>query len=164
MSHAIRIERFFSLPVHELYGYFIDKRLIERWSAPEGMTLKVPVFDFRVGGQYRFEHHGEAGTFVAVGHFRKIIQNELILSVDDEIRDASGKIVATGLSCSTRFASLGGGSGVVVEQSGFSSDEFARNCERSWNYCFDLLQDLVKDSGPRQFHADPDTDSGQRNL
>ncbi len=150
MSHKIKMERFFTIPVHELYGYCIDPRLIEKWCAPEGMTLKVHV-DVRVGGHYHYEHMNQTGKFICEGHFRKIIQNELLRMVDDEIRAPNGEVIACNLACDMKFVSFASGSGIVIEQSGFKSKAFADECKRSWEYCLDQLQDLVKDSGMRQF-------------
>ena len=154
MSRTITISRFFTIPVHELYGYFMDPVLIERWCAPEGMSLKVPAFDARVGGKYIYEHSNGKGIFRARGHFRKIIQNQMIQMVDDEITDPTGKIVEKKLACDITFSAFGNGSGVIIRMSGFSSAASAEECQTGWNQCFDKLQDLVKDSGIRQFHAE----------
>ncbi len=151
MSQKIKLERFFTIPVHELFGYCTDPRLIERWSAPAGMTLKVHV-DVRVGGHYRYEHMNQTGKYICEGHYRKIIQNELIRMVDDEIRAPNGEVIASHLTCDLSFVSFAGGSGIVIEQSGFKSKAFAEECRRSWESCLNQLQDLVKDSGMRQFH------------
>ncbi len=154
MSQTIKMERFFTIPVHELFGYCTDPRLIERWCAPEGMTLKVPMMDVRVGGHYRYEHMNQTGKYVCEGHFRKIIQNELLRMVDDSIRGPDGEIIASHLTCDMEFVSFASGSGISIEQSGFKSKAFANECKRSWEYCLDQLQDLVKDSGPRQFRTE----------
>lgn len=162
MSRTITINRFFTIPVHELYGYFIDPVLIERWCAPEGMSLKVPAFDARVGGKYRYVHSNGRGSFVANGHFRKLVQNQLIQMVDDEIIDPTGKIVGKKITCDISFTGFGNGSGVAIRMSGFETAAMADECETGWSECFDKLQDLVKDSGLRQFHAE--TDSTGRQL
>lgn len=151
MSQSIKIERMFTIPVHELYGYCIDPRLIEKWCAPEGMTLRVPLFELFHGGRYRYEHFNQTGKYVCEGHFRKVIQNELLRMVDDEIRAPNGEVIGTHLACDIRFVSVGGGSAISIEQSGFKSAAFAKDCKKSWEFCLDQLQDLVKDSGPRQF-------------
>lgn len=148
------INRFFTIPVHELFGYFVDPVLIARWCAPDGMTLKVPVFDATVGGKYVYEHFKAGEKWVAHGHFRKIIQNKMIQMVDDEIIDPKGKIIEKKLSCDISFSTFGNGSGVIIKMSGFANATGAEECETGWNQCFDQLQDLVKDSGIRQFHAD----------
>jgi uncharacterized protein YndB with AHSA1/START domain len=145
------MERFFTIPVHELFGYCTDPRLIEKWCAPEGMTLKVHMPDVRAGGRYRYEHTHQTGKYVCEGHFRKIIQNKLLRMVDDEIRAPSGEIVGSHLTCDMKFVSFGSGSAIQIEQSGFKSEAFANECRRSWEFCLDQLQDLVKDSGLHQF-------------
>lgn len=154
MANESKVERFFTIPVHELYGYFIDPRLIEKWSAPDGMSLHVTEFDARVGGHYRYEHFSEEGKYICTGHIRKIIQNEFLHMVDDQIIDPKGKEIAKGLQCEIRFTSLGTGSGVSIHQYGFKNKEFAEECRMGWEQCFAKLQDLLKDSGIRQFHPE----------
>jgi uncharacterized protein YndB with AHSA1/START domain len=160
----VTIERFFTIPVHELYGYFMDPRLIERWSAPEGMTLKMAMFDGREGGRYRYEHHSAEGTYVCNGHFRRIVRNEMLRMVDDEIIDPSGKVLDKKLETEVIFTSFGTGAGVRITVSNFTNREFAENCEQGWNQCLDKLQDLVKDSGPHQFHSEEERRSGKTNM
>lgn len=152
MSKVVTVSRYFTIPVHELFGYFIDARLIERWSAPESMSLHVPLLDVRPGGKYRYVHTSPQGKYIADGHFRRILQNQLLQMVDEKIIDPDGNLSAKDLRTDILFAGFASGSGVEVRVSGFTNNEFATECERGWNQCFDKLQDLVKDSGPRQFH------------
>ncbi len=153
MSH-VSVSRFFTIPVHELFGYFIDARLIESWSAPEGMTLHVPLLDVKAGGKYRYVHTSPQGNYICDGHFRKIIQNELLKMVDDKIIDPDGNLSGKDLQTEVKFVSFASGSGVEVKVTGFQNAQFAEECEKGWNQCFDKLQDLVKDSGPHQFHSE----------
>lgn len=153
MSQSVKVSRFFTIPVHELFGYFIDPVLIEKWSYPEGMSLKVTRFDAEVGGRYRYEHHSQQGTFICEGHFRSIERNELIRMVDDRIYNDKGELIGENLACDVKFTPFGNGSGVEIIQSGFKNPESAQDCEKSWNQCFNNLQELVKDSGIRQFNA-----------
>ena len=162
MTQKIVVSRFFTIPVHELFGYFMDPRLIEKWSAPEGMSLKVPMLDFRESGRYRYEHFAKEGKYICNGHYRRIVQNEMIRMVDDEIRDPDGKLLAEKLENELIFTSLGTGSGVEIRVSGFTNPEFASDCERGWNECLDKLQELVKDSGPHQFYSEEERRSGKQ--
>lgn len=151
MSHEIKVSRFYTIPVHELFGYFIDPNLLERWCYPEGMNLKVAHFDARVGGKYHFEHTTPKETYVCDGHIRKIIQNELLRMVDDVIMGPDGKILEEKIACDVKFSGFGTTSGVEITQSGFKSAESAKDCEKGWNDCLSNLQELVKDSGLRRF-------------
>ncbi|MFL5785762.1 MAG: SRPBCC domain-containing protein [Bacteriovoracaceae bacterium] len=162
MDKAV-VSRFFTIPVHELFGYFMDPVLIEKWSAPEGMTLKVKSFDGNEGGKYRYEHTSKDGVFVCNGHFRRIDLNQKLLLVDDEIIAPDGKLLAEKLETEILFTSLGTGSGVEIKVSGFNNREFANDCEKSWNQCLDNLQDIVKDSGIRQFRDESSGLTGKQN-
>jgi len=162
MSRSFTIKRFFTIPVHELYGYFIDPVLLERWCAPQGMNLKIANFDATVGGRYTFKHTDGPDTYVANGHFRKIIQNELLQMVDDEIIDPKGKVLGRKIACDVSFTGFGNGSEVMIKQSGFSDAVTTEECQTGWKQCLDNLQDLVKDSGLRQFHIEEDR--SERNM
>lgn len=159
----IEIERFFTIPVHELYGYFMDPRLLEKWCYPEGMTLHMDFLDARVGGKYRMVHTLPGKKYIANGHYRKLLQNELIQMVDDEIIGPDGKVMETNLACEIYFTSFGSGSGIRIIQYGFKDERGASECERGWSQCLNNLQDLVKDSGPRQFHAE-ERNQNERNA
>ncbi len=154
MSHEIKVSHFFPIPVHELYGYFTDPGLLEKWSSPDGMTLKVPLYETHHGGRYRYEHTSAEGKYICNGHIRKIIPNELIRMVDDEIIDPKGKIVGKKIECDVKLAFLGAGSSVEITHRGFDTEAFAQECRHGWEQCFDNLEELVKDSGPHQFRED----------
>lgn len=161
MAKEIKVSRFFTIPVHELFGYFIDPVLLKRWCYPEGMSLKEVHFDPYGEGSYHFEHANEDGeTYVCDGHIHKLVPNEYLSMVDDVVKDPKGMILEEKLNCEVRFHAYGSGSGVEIVQSGFRTEEGALNCATSWQQCLDHLHELVKDSGLRQFRSQEPTLSG----
>lgn len=154
MAYQVSMKKFFTIPVHELYSYFTDARLLEKWCAPDGMTLKVPLFEEQNGGRYRYEHQSPKGLYICEGHIRRIKENEMMRMVDDEIRNPKGELIAEKISSDISFIPVGQGSEVMIVQRGFPSAEFANECEEGWQQCFMKLQELVKDSGPHQFKSE----------
>lgn len=153
MSHHIKVSRFFTIPVHELFGYFIDPKLLKQWCYPEGMSLKTIHFDARVGGKYQFEHATPKETFKCHGHVHKFVLNEHLRMVDDEFFDKDGKRLEMGHpTCDIRFTAFGSGSGIEITIAGFAKEKDALDCEQGWKECLNHLQELVKDSGIRQFN------------
>jgi uncharacterized protein YndB with AHSA1/START domain len=57
--------KFFPLDSESLFKFFSQPELLEKWSAPDGMTLKLPVFDFKVGGKYKYIHSSSNGEGVS---------------------------------------------------------------------------------------------------
>ncbi len=153
MFYGAKIDRFYTIPVHELFGYFVDPVLLQHWSYPDGMILKVVHFDGRPRGKYHFELAARDGIYVCNGHIHKYALNQRLRRVDDEILSPAGKILAENIACDIIFTSFGSGSGVEIAQSGFSDGAYALACEAGWVQALDRLQDLVKDSGLRQFNG-----------
>ena len=142
MANEIILTRFFNIPSRDLYNYFIDPKLIEKWSYPEGMVLKVPVFEAEEGGKYRYEHTNEKGTYVCEGHFEQIVPRQSLKMVDDWIKDPSGKLIAEKLNCEIAFMPLGDGCDVAIRQSGFAGEDFVKECEEGWNQSLDHLHSI----------------------
>lgn len=144
MANDITITRFFSIPSRELYNYFVDPRLIEKWSYPEGMILKVPKFEAQEGGKYRYEHTNEKGTYVREGHFQQIVPRQSLKMIDDWIKDPSGKLIVENLNCEITFMPLGDGCDVAVRQTGFKGEDFVKEFEEGWNQSLDHLQSITQ--------------------
>jgi uncharacterized protein YndB with AHSA1/START domain len=146
MANEITLTRFFNIPSRDLYHYFVDSKLLEKWSYPEGMILKVPVFEAQEGGKYRYEHTNEKGTYVCEGHFEQIVPRQSLKMVDDWIKDPTGKLIAENLYREIIFMPLGDGCDVAILQSGFKGEEFVKECEEGWNQGLDHLQSISQRS------------------
>jgi uncharacterized protein YndB with AHSA1/START domain len=144
MENEIVVTQYFNISAKELFNYFIDPSLIEKWSYPEGMILKVPEFEAREGGKYRYEHTNENGTFVCEGHFEQIIPRQSLKMVDDWIKSPDGKLMAEKLGCEIVFMPLGDGCDIAIRQTGFKNGEFAKECKEGWSQSLDHLQELTQ--------------------
>ncbi|MES2526588.1 MAG: SRPBCC domain-containing protein [Bdellovibrionota bacterium] len=142
MNNEITVTKIIPATIQEIFPYFIESKKIEQWSAPEGMTLKVPVFEAKEGGKYRYEHTGAKGVYVCEGHIEKLIPNQKIKMVDEFIKDPEGKEMKN-LVGEVTFMKTGNGTKVTVNQSGFTEVADAKDCEMGWTSCLNQLANIV---------------------
>jgi uncharacterized protein YndB with AHSA1/START domain len=134
--------RFLPKEKSELFRYFTQPELIEEWSSPDGMSLKVPQFEAKKNGRYRYEHTSKDGTFVCTGYFKEFVPDERLVFIDT-VRNPDGKIIFQDLQCTVEFQSMLGGTDISVTQRGFPDHDSAMECRNSWNECIDKLVNLT---------------------
>lgn len=145
MNKSVHVTRLINAPVEEVFRYFLEPRLIEKWSAPEGMTLKMPFFEAKIGGRYRYEHTNKEGTYICEGHLEEIIPGKKITMIDEWIKDPSGKTIMENLPCEVTFKSGNGETEISVTQFDFKDEEMRSMCEQGWNQSFDKLQQIFRE-------------------
>ncbi len=138
-----QITKHFPLDSESLFKFFSHVDQIEKWSAPEGMELKVPVFDFKVGGKYRYEHTSDIGTYVCEGEFTEITPEKKIASVDKWVKSPTGEKIHQNLNCVIDFQENLAGTEVYVSQGGFADEKAAEECKLGWEQCLNKLQEMV---------------------
>lgn len=141
MPNVYKIEVLFSVSPQG-YVYWTHPKLLERWSYPDGMTLKVPRFDAKVGGQYRFEHTGTDGVYVCTGYFKGFIPNEKLVQVDN-VKDPTGNLMFENLESTTEFKTVPGGTEIYLYQTGFLDEASLMACEEGWTQSLDNLSNLL---------------------
>jgi uncharacterized protein YndB with AHSA1/START domain len=117
--------RHINAPRAEVYGALLDRRAIETWRAPTGMTCHVHEFDARKGGSFRISLTYDAPTGTGKttartdtyhGYFLKLVPNEQVVEVlDFETTDPElhGEMTIT-----TTLADADGGTDVLVVHEG----------------------------------------------
>lgn len=164
MNFHLRIKRFFNADKNSVFKYFTRAELIELWSAPSGMTLKVPKFEARMGGSYRYQHTGKEGVYICDGYITEYVPNEL-LGTRDNIKGPDGNMLLTNLEGVVEFKGVGAGTEVTIRQRGFPDQRSADDCERGWSDCLTQLQGLVeKTTDPQERDRGLLFDEGQANL
>ncbi len=147
--NEVKLSRFLNADKYEVFKYFTRQEFIEQWSAPEGMTLRVPKFEARLGGSYRYEHTGKDGKYICDGYLTEFIPNEKLV-MRDTVKGPDGNLLFENLESVIEFRGVGAGTEVNVIQRGFNDEASAHECQVSWSQCLDTLQGLVeKTSGPR---------------
>jgi len=117
------IKRIFPIEKSDLFQFFIRPEYLEKWSAPKGMTLRIPQFEARTGGKYRFEHTNQDGVYICHGYFKD-------------------------LNCITEFFDHPEGAQVMITQTGFLDQNSLNACEDGWNQSLDKLELLINRKVP----------------
>lgn len=129
-------------PRADVFNYFINPALLESWAYPDGMSLRVPVFNPRIGGDYRMEHtNADGGTYVCTGNIKDFEPGSKIIQVD-QVAGPDGKIVLPRMETVTTFNDKPGGTFVSIIQKGFTDEKAMRECENGWNQCLDRLDSM----------------------
>ncbi len=145
MQNEVKITRSISLPQEQLITYFTDKNLLERWAAPDGMKLELPIFEAKTGGRYLYEHTGKEGMFSAEGYFVEISPS-YIVQVDQSIKGPDGKVLFENIECQIHFIEDGDETEVNVLAGGFKTQKDANDCKTGWEQCLDHLEALIGNS------------------
>lgn len=133
----------FPLDSESLFKFFSQPDQLEKWCAPDSMSLKLPVFDFKVGGNYRYEHTSQDGTFVAEGEFTEITPQKKIVQLDKTGVSPQGEKIFENLECVIEFQENLGGTEVYITQSGFKDEKSLEECRQGWDQCLSKLQEIV---------------------
>jgi uncharacterized protein YndB with AHSA1/START domain len=146
----IKFNKFYPLEKERMSKYFSEKALVEKWQAPSGMTLRLPKYEARAGGNYRYEHTSKDGVYVCEGSFKEFKPGERIVQFDKFIRGPKGDNLFENLETSVDFVAKTGGTELRIRQAGFKNEEQANMCQEGWEQSLDLLSELVnKEVGMR---------------
>ena len=118
LQNHFKLTRFLSKASSELFRYFTQKELIEEWSYPEGMSLRVPLFEAKQNGHYRFEHSDKDGVWVSSGYLKEFVPQKRLVYIDT-VKNPSGKVMYQDLQCMVEFQEVLGGTDITVQQTGF---------------------------------------------
>ena len=143
MSFDLTLTRTLSVHSSELFPYFIEPRLLEQWSAPNGLSLKIPYFEARPGGRYRYEHSSKDGVFVCEGHIVEVVPEKRLKMVDEWGKNAKGETMFENVDAEIQFRSQGGATEVTINQMGFQSKEMRDECVQGWTECLEKLDQLM---------------------
>lgn len=143
LQMEFRTTRFFSVSREKLFMYFTDKNLIEQWAYPNGMNLRVPKFEARLGGQYRFEHTNNEGVWVCTGTVKEFNPNQRLVQ-EDTVRGPAGKLMFEKLEAITEFQDMREGSEVSITQRGFKNQDDLDGCKVGWEQSLKHLSALLQ--------------------
>ena len=138
----LQLTKFIPVEREKVFLYFTRPELIEKWSYPDGFTLKVANFEAKVGGHYRYEHTGSDGLYLCNGYLKEFVPNEKLVQVDT-VKGPDGKLIIENLEGSVLFKKVAGGTEISVTQRGFPDEQSLKSCEEGWNQCMDNLSNLL---------------------
>lgn len=135
--------RFFAAPIEKLFLYWTDKNLLEQWNYPDGMNLRVPKFEAKVGGSYRYEHFNDEGVYVCTGEIKEFIPNKKLVMVD-QVQGPDGKMLFKDLELVIEFKDATEGCEMTATQRGFDDPEALDQCKVGWEQSMNRLQQLLR--------------------
>lgn len=142
-TNELEVIKIVSAPRETLFKYFTDGELLEQWAYPEGMTLKIPKFEAKVGGRYRYEHTLNGGVFVCEGRVTELVPDKKLVQLDEFIDSPEGKRLAENLENIITFEDAIGGTEVTVITKGNMDEKVMKDCETGWKDSFDHLKALI---------------------
>lgn len=141
LENEFSITKFFAVPKEKLFSYWTTPSLVEKWAYPNGMTLKVPLLETRLGGRYRYEHTSVEGVWVATGEFQEYILNQKVVQLDN-IYNPKGELVYKDLEGICEFRDVENGSEVTITQRGFTDQAGLKACQEGWDQSLKHLNSL----------------------
>ena len=141
MTDNLRIQKFIACSRDEVFKYFTVPGYLERWCYPDGMTLKVPLFEAKLNGKYRYEHTTPGGVYVCTGAVKDLVPNEKLVTADT-VMDPKGGVIFEKLLAEVLFRDAHGGTDVFITQAGFPDLNSLEECQRSWDQCLENLSGL----------------------
>lgn len=153
----LRMKKFIPDTPDEVFKYFTKPSLLEKWAYPEGMSLKVPQFEAKKNGHYRYEHKNEKGLWLCVGILKEFIPGEKLTSID-KVLGPDGKLLLNDQQSEITFKKAGRGTEIQLKQGPFPDEKFKQECEESWEDSFNHLKSLfgVGTQESAGLHARPD--------
>lgn len=141
MNDEISLMRLIRGKREDVFNYFIQPEFLEAWAYPDGMSLKVPFYDPRIGGAYRFEHTGPDGLYACNGFVKDFQPGSKLVTVDSATAP-DGRMIFQNMETVTTFSEKPGGTFITVTIRNFPDEQMLKECEMGWNQCFDRLDSL----------------------
>lgn len=123
----LTVSRTFDAPRERVWAAWTDADELRQWWGPRRWTLPVCELDFREGGEWHYCMRGPDGEESwGLVTFEEIVDRERIVSTD-VFADESGDPVEDSpeMGRTVEFRDAGGGTDVVVTQTGIPTDEVA---------------------------------------
>lgn len=130
------VTTFIPIESEEVFKYWSDPSLLEKWFSPRGVKLLVEQFNFYVGGSFLFKYISEKEIFMAEGQFKKITPKENIVYTVYVNGPDGNRLLDTLVT--VEFEELEWGTEIVVAQTGFTDSKSIKECELGWG------EDLIK--------------------
>jgi uncharacterized protein YndB with AHSA1/START domain len=138
----LHLERTFDAPPHAVFDAWTNPEVLRRWwaAAPDWDAALAEV-DLRPGGRYRLSMHdpGSGATHTVGGEYLEVDAPVRLVYTwtwegdPDEMSGSANSVVTVG------FHAEGAGTRVVLDHTGFATDEIRAKHDHGWNACLDSL-------------------------
>lgn len=146
-QRVMEMHREYAYEPAEVFRFWVTPSLLEQWSRPDGMSLEIPKFEARVGGEYHYVHKNEQGLWDCTGAFKDFQRNVRIVMMDKQVKNPRGEVIYQNLECIVDFKDCGGSTQVHIRQKGFPDMQGLRECKQGWTQCLDKLDVLLAAEG-----------------
>ena len=83
-GRTLTIEKTLDAPIDLVWEAWTDPEHVANWWAPNGMSMEVVVYDFRVGGSWKYAMPMPDGNqFISEGTFKEIVEKKKIVTSAD---------------------------------------------------------------------------------
>lgn len=107
-DRTMRTSRILPFSPSEIFGAFASPDLLAKWWGPQGFTNTFEVFEFKVGGQWKFVMHGPDG---------KNYPNESVFAqLEPERKVVIEHVCAPYFTLTIRLVPVPGGTKLIWEQ------------------------------------------------
>lgn len=141
--HTMTMSKVINANINDVFEFWVRAGLLEKWAFPDGMTLVVPYFEARPGGDYRFEHTGAGGRYACTGYLEEYVPNQRLVMIDHVIRNEDEELFPE-LQCEVEFAPLGAGTRILIVQTGFADATSMQECEVGWTQSLRRLAEKLE--------------------
>ncbi len=157
MNKELKITHRFHRTKEDLFNYWVNPKLFEKWAAPEGFTLKVNSMEAKKGGIYSMVHTGpkgeNEGPYVCNGYFKEYTPDEKLVQIDT-VLGPDGTALFRDLECVVEFKSKLDGTEVTVTQRGFTDEKTRNDCEKGWEDSLTNLDALLNEETFRELETE----------
>lgn len=137
-AHEVRVTRRIHATAERVFRAFTTPGDLERWYAPQGMTVPSAQLELRVGGAFRIEMKAPDGTLhTAHGVYREISPPNRLSHTWNWEKPMEGEAGETMVTIELRPD--GDYTEVTLVHSGFTSASGVGNHEKGWTSILDRL-------------------------
>lgn len=136
-EHDLTVRKVIDADRETVFKALTESGIMEEWffAGPDGWSATVKN-DFRVGGSYRIDMHGENDTYWHKGEYREIISNEKLVFTWNS-RAVEDTLVTITL------AEVEGGTEVTLTHEFMPNEEMKKNHTEGWTAILARLDETV---------------------
>lgn len=142
-TNTVRLERVFPTDSKNLFVYFIQSNLLEKWMATADMAAKFLDLNPVAGGNYHYEFMTKKGKWSCEGKFAEIKPYKSIVTWDRTLPEPNTTTITNAIGSKFEFTPCLGGTRISLIQTGFLTSEAATTSEMLWHQRMSLLMVLI---------------------
>jgi uncharacterized protein YndB with AHSA1/START domain len=146
---GVEVRRLLAAPPEKVFAAFADPALVSRWLRPSpDVKLSVLVFDFELGGAYRFAYDVPDGRRMVVGGTFRVIEvpSRIVFSWLIEPPDEHAGIDS---EVTVSLVAQGAATALSILHAGFGRADADHRHDQGWRGALDLLEANLRDEAER---------------